>query len=48
MTDNLNMIPTELISKLANVMNQNTESIIQQNLGVNELKKENENIQQKI
>ena len=28
MTDNLNMIPTELISKLANVMNQNTESII--------------------
>jgi len=27
--DNLNMIPTELISKMANVMNQNTQNIIQ-------------------
>lgn len=41
------MIPSEMVSKMAQVMNQNSENIIQQKLNIKEINEENKHIEQK-
>ncbi len=48
LADSANMIPTEMVNKISQVMSSNTQNIIQQNLNIKEIKEEDKHLQQKI
>lgn len=43
--DGANMIPTEMVNKISQVMSSNTQNIIQQNLNIKEIKEEDKHLQ---